>query len=268
MRLVDLLASQPDGASIADLLAPAVVAGELRMIAEASESELARCRRLDHHPVRSQPNMAIVEQDDLYYDPYDVELNTDPYAVFRRLRREAPLFYNEAHDFYAVSRYDDVERGLKDRETFISGRGAVLEIIKSGMELPPGRYDIVGMTSRSGIFPVAGMFFAPLHVPLEVKENGVFYIGREYDLATRTRLDAPVLPVHPALAALLPGGSLSRGAMTLTPSRVPTHSRCWESAHSVKAMLLISPCSVVTWATRPSRCTNATPADVPTTSSG
>ncbi len=44
-RLVDLLAPQPDGASIADLLAPAVVAGELRMIAEASESELARCRR-------------------------------------------------------------------------------------------------------------------------------------------------------------------------------------------------------------------------------
>jgi hypothetical protein len=46
------------------------------------------------------------------------------------------------------------------------------------MELPPGRYDIVGMTSRSGVFPIAGMFFAPLQVPLEVKENGVFYIGR------------------------------------------------------------------------------------------
>jgi ATP-dependent Clp protease ATP-binding subunit ClpC len=44
-RLADLLAPQADGASIADLLAPAVVAGELRLIAEASESELARCRR-------------------------------------------------------------------------------------------------------------------------------------------------------------------------------------------------------------------------------
>ena len=44
-RLVDLLAPQPDGASIADLLAPALIAGELRVIVEASEGELARCRR-------------------------------------------------------------------------------------------------------------------------------------------------------------------------------------------------------------------------------
>ena len=44
-RLVDLLAPQNDGASIADLIAPAVIAGEVRLVAEASESELARCRR-------------------------------------------------------------------------------------------------------------------------------------------------------------------------------------------------------------------------------
>jgi cytochrome P450 len=60
---------------------------------------------------------------DVYYDPYDVEIDTDPYPVFRRLRDEAPLYYNEKHDFYAVSRFDDVERGLIDWRTFISGRG-------------------------------------------------------------------------------------------------------------------------------------------------
>ena len=74
----------------------------------------------------------------VYYDPYDVGINADPYPVFRRLREEAPLYYNDAHDFYAASRYDDVERGLKDRETFISGRGGMLELIKSGIEIPPG----------------------------------------------------------------------------------------------------------------------------------
>ena len=58
--------------------------------------------------------------------------------MFRRLREEAPLYYNEQYDFFAVSRYDDVERGLKDRETYISGRGAVLEIIKADIEMPPG----------------------------------------------------------------------------------------------------------------------------------
>ena len=50
--------------------------------------------------------------DAAYYDPYDVEINADPYPMFRRLREEAPLYYNEPHDFYAVSRYEDVERGL------------------------------------------------------------------------------------------------------------------------------------------------------------
>jgi cytochrome P450 len=75
---------------------------------------------------------------DVYYDPYDVAINADPYPVFRRLREEAPLYYNEQHDFYAVSRYDDVQRGLGDPDTFISSRGGILELIKADMEMPPG----------------------------------------------------------------------------------------------------------------------------------
>ncbi len=75
---------------------------------------------------------------DVYYDPYDVGIDADPYPVFRRLREEAPLYYNEPHDFYAVSRFADVERGLVDRDTFISGRGGILELIKANIEMPPG----------------------------------------------------------------------------------------------------------------------------------
>jgi len=74
----------------------------------------------------------------VYYDPYDVEINADPYPTFRRLREEAPLYYNEQYDFYAVSRHLEVERGLRERETFISGRGAVLELIKSDFPIPAG----------------------------------------------------------------------------------------------------------------------------------
>jgi len=75
---------------------------------------------------------------DVYYDPYDVDINADPYPAFKRLRDDAPLYYNEQYDFYAVSRYDDVERGLKDRDTFISGRGGILELIKADMQMPRG----------------------------------------------------------------------------------------------------------------------------------
>jgi cytochrome P450 len=85
--------------------------------------------------------MGAVEHDAkraVYYDPYDVDINADPYPVFRRLREEAPLYHNDGHDFYAVSRFEDVERGLVDRDTYISGRGAILELIKADMEMPSG----------------------------------------------------------------------------------------------------------------------------------
>jgi cytochrome P450 len=76
--------------------------------------------------------------DELYYDPWHPDLNVDPYPMFKRLRNEAPLYYNAEHDFYALSRYDDVNRTLVDHQSFSSARGAVLEIIKAGMEIPPG----------------------------------------------------------------------------------------------------------------------------------
>lgn len=75
---------------------------------------------------------------DVYYDPYDAVINTDPYPVFRRLREEAPLYYNEKFDFYAVSRFEDVERGLTERESFSSARGSVLEMIKANFPMPSG----------------------------------------------------------------------------------------------------------------------------------
>ena len=82
--------------------------------------------------------MTTTASSDIHYDPWNVELNADPYPMFGRIREEAPLYYNSEHDFFALSRFDDVSRGLVDHQTFSSARGVVLEIIKSGMEIPPG----------------------------------------------------------------------------------------------------------------------------------
>jgi cytochrome P450 len=79
-----------------------------------------------------------VDVRDVYYDPYDVGLNADPYPMFRRLREEAPLYYNEQHDFYALSRFADVDKGLVDHGTFSSARGIILELIKANLDIPPG----------------------------------------------------------------------------------------------------------------------------------
>ena len=74
----------------------------------------------------------------VYYDPYDFAIDDDPYPTWKRMRDEAPLYYNGVYEFFALTRYDDVSRGLYDWETFRSGRGTVIDVIRSGMEIPPG----------------------------------------------------------------------------------------------------------------------------------
>jgi cytochrome P450 len=74
--------------------------------------------------------------DPVRWDPYDLAIFADPYATYRRLREEAPLYYDERYDFYAVSRYDDVQRVLGDRDTFSSRRGDILEMIKRDVAIP------------------------------------------------------------------------------------------------------------------------------------
>ncbi len=74
----------------------------------------------------------------LSYDPYTAINLDDPYPLYQRLRDEAPLYYNEQYDFFALSRYDDCEKGLVDAKRFISGKGGILELIKADIEFPPG----------------------------------------------------------------------------------------------------------------------------------
>lgn len=82
--------------------------------------------------------MSLGTADDLVYDPYDVDVGRDPHALFRRMRDEAPLWYSEELDFWALSRFDDVEKAHVDRATFVSRRGATLSLVKAGIEFPPG----------------------------------------------------------------------------------------------------------------------------------
>jgi len=75
---------------------------------------------------------------DVYYDPFDFEIDDDPYPIWKRLRDEAPLYHNEKYNFYALSRYADVARELHNWETYRSGNGTTLDVLLSNIELPPG----------------------------------------------------------------------------------------------------------------------------------
>ena len=82
--------------------------------------------------------MSIVNDTGVYFDPYDLAINADPYPVYERLREEAPIYHNDRYDFWALSRHSDVEKALLNWQTFTSTRSDILDIIKAGVELPAG----------------------------------------------------------------------------------------------------------------------------------
>ncbi|BDE14824.1 cytochrome P450 [Mycobacterium sp. 20KCMC460] len=75
---------------------------------------------------------------EIYYDPFDFDIDDNPYPIWKRMRDEIPLYYNEKYNFYALSRYEDVAPELTNWETYRSGRGTTMDIIMSGIEVPPG----------------------------------------------------------------------------------------------------------------------------------
>ncbi|CAM3372525.1 cytochrome P450 [Mycolicibacterium frederiksbergense] len=82
--------------------------------------------------------MTVHPTTELYYDPFDNDIDDDPYPIWKRMREEAPLYYNEKYNFYALSRYDDVAPALPDWQTYRSGHGTTADILFSGIEVPPG----------------------------------------------------------------------------------------------------------------------------------
>ncbi|MDT5080969.1 MAG: hypothetical protein QOJ80_5607 [Mycobacterium sp.] len=74
----------------------------------------------------------------VYYDPYEIGIVADPYPVYARLVEEAPLYYNERYDFWALSRHADVDSALSDWETFSNSRSDILELVQSEFDMPPG----------------------------------------------------------------------------------------------------------------------------------
>jgi cytochrome P450 len=71
----------------------------------------------------------VAATEDIYWDPFDVEIDTNPYYVWRRMRDEAPLYRNDRYDFWALSRHADVQAASTDHKTFLSSRGTVLEMM-------------------------------------------------------------------------------------------------------------------------------------------
>jgi len=70
---------------------------------------------------------------DLYWDPFDTQLDSAPHDIWRTMRDDRPVYRNDAYDFWALSRFADVELAHRDTATFSSARGTVLELMGADM---------------------------------------------------------------------------------------------------------------------------------------
>ena len=67
------------------------------------------------------------------FDPFSEEFFNSPFEIYRRMREDAPLYYDEKEDFYALTRHEDVAAGFKDFETYSSARGCDLAMVRKGI---------------------------------------------------------------------------------------------------------------------------------------
>jgi cytochrome P450 len=79
------------------------------------------------------------------FDPYSIEFATDPYPVYRQLRDDAPVFHQQALNFWAISRYADVVAAHQDHDTYSSAGGVTIEpMVDNGVlimkDLPEHRW--------------------------------------------------------------------------------------------------------------------------------
>ncbi|MBV9319265.1 MAG: cytochrome P450, partial [Mycobacterium sp.] len=71
----------------------------------------------------------------LVFDPFSEDFFNSPFEIYRRMREEAPLYYNEEEDFYALTRHVDVAAAFKDYETYSSARGCDLAMVRKGVPM-------------------------------------------------------------------------------------------------------------------------------------
>jgi len=85
------------------------------------------------------------DADSVEFDPFSQEFFDGAYDTYRRLRDEAPVYYNAKWDFWALSRYDDVAPATKDHETYSSAKGATLDMVKAHDDAIPVPKVIISM---------------------------------------------------------------------------------------------------------------------------
>lgn len=69
------------------------------------------------------------------FDPFSDEYFDSPYDLYRRMRDESPVYFNEKYGFWALFRHEDVSAAHKDWQTFSSSHGVDLSTLNTDPEV-------------------------------------------------------------------------------------------------------------------------------------
>jgi cytochrome P450 len=103
------------------------------------------------------------------YDPFSVEVMTDPYPVYRELRARHRVASLPEYDAFALTRFDDVWRVLVDRDRFSIFEGPVFH-----REALLRHHDGAPDTSVGAPVPTFSMLDPPVHTQLRQALLGPF----------------------------------------------------------------------------------------------
>jgi len=159
------------------------------------------------------------------FDPFSEEFFNDPAAVFRRLREEAPLYYDDEGDYYVLTRHDDVAAAFKDHESFSSARGCDLAMVRSEEGVPQKSIIFMDPPDHRHMRSLLNKAFTPRAVQaqresiVEVIEK---YLGAiksdEFDLVQDFSGPFPVEVI--ARMAGVPRSTASRSGTGSTPASI------------------------------------------------
>ncbi|BBX53273.1 cytochrome P450 [Mycolicibacterium poriferae] len=125
---------------------------------------------------------------ELVFDPFSEEFFNGPWEIYRRLREEAPVYYNAEHDFYALSRHADVAAAFKDHETFSSAYGLDLAMVKSGEPVPMKMIILMDPPEHRKMRSLVNKVFTPRQIA-NLKPMVVGTIDRCFTAADPQRFD-------------------------------------------------------------------------------
>jgi cytochrome P450 len=149
----------------------------------------------------------------VYWDPFDIAIDRDPYDIWRRMRDDAPVYWNEQYGFYALSRFDDVEAAHRDPQTFSSAHGTVLEMM-SATPMHTGQMIFIDPPEHTALRTLVSRAFTPRRV--SQLEDRIRELARELLDAQRGKSTFDFVQDY---AARLPGEVIA------ALLGVPTHDR-------------------------------------------